>query len=464
MSRINGLFAAGAGALALSCLAFLHPAYAHDGHVKAAGATFDPNAPKRVSAATAAAIDLQTAEVDFGRVEQIVSLTGVVAAKPNSVAAIASAFRGVVRSVHAQPGDAVRKGDTLVELDAPEVSKSVYELQRLEVDVERLLAEAARAELQAAAAEIEGPAATQGAEIVEAEVERLRSAGESVGANVLSQRRADALKLRTQAQLGNLAIGRARAEVESLRRQAASTKSAAEALAGTLPVERADASGTASPRPGLLRFVAPMDGVVVSRAAVTGQGVAEGETLLRLGNFSSVQIEGEVPEALLAQVVAAGKAIVRVKAGPGEGMVAQGVVRYISPTIDLTRRTAQVIVDVDNASGALRPGQFVDLALIAGEREAAVVVPSSAIVKEGPLLFVFIKEGKEGQETFTKRDVDLGVRDDQRVEVKQGLVPGDVIATKGAFALSQLQGFVSAQAAAAPVAPSPEAGAPGHKH
>ena len=92
--------------------------------------------------------------------------------------------------------------------------------------------------------------------------------------------------------------------------------------------------------------------------------------------------------------------------------------------------------------------------------DSAVVVPASAIVKEGPLQYVFVKEGKGVSEVFKKRDVATGVRDDRIVEIKQGLVPGDVIAVSGAFSLSQLRGFVPG----APEAAEPAKSGNGHGH
>lgn len=452
--------AAIAGAAVVVSIALLPTVFAHEGHGKTTGATFDPNAPKKVSEATAAAIGLHAAEVDFGNVEQVVRLTGAVTARPDSHFAIAPAFAGVVRSVKVQPGDTVRKGDLLAEVDSPEVAKASYDVQRLEAEIERLLAEAIRAESQAAAAAIEAPAATKSAEIAEAEVERLRSAGETVAANLLAQRSADALRLRTEASLRGVAMTQAKAEVESLKRQAAATRTAADALRATLPPEQV--RGSASP--GSLQFVSPIDGVVVSRDALIGQGVAAGAPLLRIGNFTAVQVQGEVPEALVRRLSSANNATVRVRSGSRGEQLGEGVVRFLSPVIDATKRTGHVLIDVDNSSGALRPGQFVDLVVVLDRNDSAVVVPASAIVKEGPLQFVFVREGKGESEVFRKRDVATGVRDDRVVEIKEGLVPGDVIATGGAFGLSQLRGFVAADAPQATESAPTTGDGHGHKH
>jgi RND family efflux transporter MFP subunit len=185
--------------------------------------------------------------------------------------------------------------------------------------------------------------------------------------------------------------------------------------------------------------------------------VATGVPILRVGNFDRVQIEGEVPEGLLASVAASTNAKVRIRRGVGGELAGEGTVRFLGPMIDPAKRTAHLVVDADNASGSLRPGEFVDLAVVVRERESAVVVPTSAIVREGPLEFVFVVEGKGENKVFRKRDVATGVRDDRVVEIVRGLVPGDVVAVGGAFGLSQLRGFVPG----APAADAPEAGTGG---
>lgn len=454
-----------AGALALVSAAILIPVYAHEGHGKPAGATFDPNAPKKVSEATATAIGLATAEVDFGAVEDVVRLTGMVRARPDALFAVAPRYAGVVRSIAVQPGDRVVKGDPLAEVESPEIAKLLYDLKRLEADTERLSADLRRAESQVASLEIEVPAFTQSAEIAEAEIQRLVSAGESVSANLLAQRRSEAIKLRADAGLRRVSLDQARAEVESLRRQAETTRASAEALRGTLPTvggEHATELLADPARPGLVRFVSPIDGVVITRAAVAGEGVDAGRAIVTVGEFSRVQIEGELPEGLVDRIAAATNSKVRIRRGVGatSEIVAEGTIRFVSPVIDATKRTAHVIVDADNSSGSLRQGQFVDLSVVVGSSDSAVVVPASAIVKEGPLQYVFVREGKGEDITYKKRDIAAGVRDDRIVEVKQGLVPGDVIAVGGAFSLSQLRGFVPG----APEAAAPAKSDDGHGH
>jgi len=455
------------GALALITAAILIPVYAHEGHGKPTGATFDPNAPKKVSEATALAVGLKTAEVDFGQVEDVVRLTGMVRARPDALFAVSPTYAGVVRSISVQPGDRITKGMIVAEVDSPEIARLNYDLKRLEAENEKLLAEVKRAESQVASLEIEVPSLTTSAELAEAEVQRLTSAGESVSANLLAQRKSEALKLRADAGLRGVAMTQARGEVESLRRQAETTRESADALRGTLPGTSEGSEGETlgyPARPGLVRFTSPIDGVVISRGVVPGQGVGAGVAILTVGDFTSVQVEGELPEGLLDRVGSVKSAKVRVRRGVGANndVIGEGTVRFISPVIDATKRTAHLIVDVDNAAGLLRQGHFVDLAVVLSTNDSAVVVPASAIVKEGPLQYVFVKEGKGENEVFKKRDVATGVRDDRVVEIKLGLVPGDVIAVSGAFSVSQLRGFVPG--APEPAEPAKSGDGHGHTH
>ncbi len=434
-----------AGILALACVAVLVPVYAHEGHGKPQGATFDPDAPKRVSAATAAAIGLTTAEIDFGHVEDVIRLTGTVRARPGDLIALAPTYPAVVAALPVQAGDRVRTGDVLAELVSTELARAEYEVFRLEADAEKLAADAQRADSQVRAMEIRAPVLREKAQLAAAEVARLAEGGASVSANLLAQRRADAITLQADAEQAVESLAQAKAEAASLLRQVEKTRASSAALRATLPA----ASDGTPPAPGVVRLVSPIDGVVVYARGTIGEGVSAGAGVVTVGRFDSVQVEGELPEGLLERAGHAVGAVVRVYRGsdgdftPARTVLAQGRVRFTSPIVDPTQRTSHVIVEVDNPAGSLRPGQYVELAMVLGERDSAVIAPAQAIIREGPLQYVFVQEGTGENITYRKRDVATGVRDDRVVEITQGLVPGDIIAERGAFSLSQLRGFTA---------------------
>lgn len=419
-----------AGAVALIAALTIIPLYAHEEHAAPVGGSFDPDTPRVVSEATAIAIGLATAEVDFGTIEDVVRLAGVVRAEPASLRAVAPIYGGVLRSINAQPGDRVTSGMLLAEMDSPEIAALHRELRRVRAEV--------------ASMEINALALKSGADLSDAEVQRLAGASESVPGNLLAQRRAEAIKLRAEADVRQLALAQARVEAAAL-------------------AEQLQAAGATSGSPtGIVRLVAPIDGVVLTRSAVVGAGVASGQTLVTIGDLSRVQIEGELPDGLVDRVAQKLGAGVRIRPGArtASAPIIEGVVAFASPTIHPITRTAQLIVDADNAAGQLRPGQFADLSVVVSASDSAVVVPLSAVVKEGPLQYVFVKEGEGDEAKYLKRDIATGLRDDRQVEILHGLVPGDIVVVRGAFSLSQLRGSVPGGTESA----APAESGHGHSH
>ena len=108
-----------------------------------------------------------------------------------------------------------------------------------------------------------------------------------------------------------------------------------------------------------------------------------------------------------------------------------GKIVFVSPLVDKDTRTARVVAEIPNPGGTWRPGSFVTAAISLNERTAAAVVPVTAIQKsEGrPIVFVRTKDG------FEKRDITLGQKEDQSVEVVAGLTAGETIATTNTFSL-----------------------------
>ncbi|MBR1090857.1 efflux RND transporter periplasmic adaptor subunit [Bradyrhizobium manausense] len=104
---------------------------------------------------------------------------------------------------------------------------------------------------------------------------------------------------------------------------------------------------------------------------------------------------------------------------------------FVSPLLDKDTRTARVVAAIDNADGHWRPGSFVTAAIAIGERAAPVVAPFSAVQNVEGRKAVFVRN-KDG---FEKRDVVLGQRDGQSVEIISGLAAGETIAVSNTFSL-----------------------------
>jgi RND family efflux transporter MFP subunit len=421
-------------------VAALYPVFAHDDHpAPTGGGSFDLNAPRQVSPQTAKVIDLQVAEVDFGTLEEVVRLGGIVRAAPDHVQVVASAVGGTITSVAVQLADAVKAGQTLAEIASPELARLVAEIEKSRAEHERLGAELveSRASLEQTRSQL--AVVEEQARLAEAELARLESGADAVNANVISQKRVQAVQARGQVTNLGMVINQIQKELESRARQIdASSKSIA---ASERVLELARAAGTGGPDSelGRVRLSSPIDGVVTFREAWPGQGVQPGQPILHIVDYSTVQIDGELPESLVDRFSAAAGQTVRIRAHAGgktAEVIGTGTVVAISPSVNQIKRTAHLVIEAQNPAGRLREGMYVDLSVVLRTAADAVVVPVSAVLTEGPMTFVFVEE--DG--VYHKHDIVPGIRDDRFIEVLDGLVPGDRVVIRGAHGLTQLRG------------------------
>lgn len=417
----------------------------HEGHGSGEVGPYDLDTPRQVSPETAAHIGLQTAEVDFGAVEDVLRLSGIVRAAPDRHWTIATRTAGKVLSVRVQVGDRVKAGDLLVEIDSPELARNIYEVRKLETEYQKLLVEIVRGEGRIEQLRVEVENAEKTAELAEAELGRSEAAGEkAVALNVLSERRASALRARGEAKLKAVDLTVATKETQALKSQAEALRLSRDALVAIANVEPSQQGEVTQPNEGqainLVRLLAPADGVVVQRSARVGHWAAPGETLLAVADYAVVQIEGELPESLIARVVGRSSDLVRIRIPADPSFLGEGRIKFISPVLDEVKRTAHVLIEAPNGAGTLRDAMFADLAIVLRREKTAVVVPISAVIQDGPVHFVFMKSGEN---VYQKQDINPGLSSDQFVEVLSGLAPGDVVVTQGGYELTQLRPKVS---------------------
>lgn len=182
------------------------------------------------------------------------------------------------------------------------------------------------------------------------------------------------------------------------------------------------------------RLVTPIDGVVLQLARDTkdqNQPFADGQ-FVKTG-FEVARIAPT--DHLIADVDLVGKDIakvtkdlpVRVRHYAFEGIYFPGKVIRLAPTIDPVTRALRAEVEVDNPSGQLRPGMFVEVTIIKERREGVPVVPREAVTERGGKWAVFILKGQR----VVMKEVELGLGDDDIVEIRKGLNVGERVVTHG---------------------------------
>jgi multidrug efflux pump subunit AcrA (membrane-fusion protein) len=107
---------------------------------------------------------------------------------------------------------------------------------------------------------------------------------------------------------------------------------------------------------------------------------------------------------------------------------AAGVLTTVSRVIDPESRTFSAEAAVENASGRLRPGMYVEVSVILSRRESAVVVPPAAVVTRDGQPVVFVAHTDD---TARRVPVTTGLRGDGYVEITSGLLGSETIVVEG---------------------------------
>jgi RND family efflux transporter MFP subunit len=177
---------------------------------------------------------------------------------------------------------------------------------------------------------------------------------------------------------------------------------------------------------------APLDGVVTERMANTGLNVDPSTPLFTVVNLAGVWVVGDLFERDLPQVDVGSQAIVTVAAVPGRTY--EGKVTYIDPQVNPATRTARMRVEIDNTDRRLRLGMLAEVSISTGGGAAVVLVPRDAVQTVGDRHLVYVP-APDVPGRYLERTVQVGNRRDARIEIREGLDPGESIVTGGSFYL-----------------------------
>jgi membrane fusion protein, copper/silver efflux system len=196
--------------------------------------------------------------------------------------------------------------------------------------------------------------------------------------------------------------------------------------------------------PDSIKIVAPVEGFVLTRNVSPGQKFERDTEWYRIADLRRVWVLADVFESD-AQYLHPGMNV-RVSL-PNQRKTLEGRVSDVLPQFDSATRTLKVRLEVNNPGYFLRPDMFVDVELpVAFSR--AIVVPAGAVLDSGLKKTVFVERG-EG--LFSPRQVEIGRRFDDRVEIAKGLQPGERIVVSGNFLINSETRLKDATAMYAPI-------------
>ena len=300
-----------------------------------------------------------------------------------TLVAVKSNTNGRVTAMSAELGVAVRAGQVLGEIFAPEIADQ----QRVYLSM--------RAELDAAHAKL-------------ARAERLVALGS------VSQQELEATRTEHTTHATDVEGARARLMLLGVS------------------ADRIDKLSSASDIVSTADILSPIAGVVTRRTANVGQNVAPGDELVVVSDLSSVWVVADVFERDLARVRSGAAATVTSQDAPGRAWAAR--VSYVDPQVAADTRTIRVRAEVANKDGRLRPGQYVDVSLDDSATASVVTVPVGAVQTIGDRHFVYVPD-VSGPDRFIEREVLVGVSSGDTIDVVSGLSAGERVVTAGSFFL-----------------------------
>jgi len=171
-----------------------------------------------------------------------------------------------------------------------------------------------------------------------------------------------------------------------------------------------------------------VSGTVIRKDITLGEFVKNEDTIYTIADLSSVWVDLAVFHEDFRKLKVGQPVVIH----PGaEDEAIHDQVAYISPFGTEGTQSMLARCVVPNPHGDLRPGLFVTAEIATGETEAPIAVKIAAIQTLKEKTVVFVEEG----DAFEAREVELGARDGQHVEILRGLKAGEKYVSDNSFIL-----------------------------
>ena len=323
---------------------------------------------------------VETGVVDYGGMQQDLSLSGKIAYGEDRYSKISSPLQGRVVEVRAHLGDRVKAGAVLLVIDSPDIAQAYSEYVKEDSDLQY---------------------ATRSHELAK---------------DLYSNK---ALPLKDLKQAENELV-KARAEFRRAKERLLSLRVPAEEL--NKPLDKQQITSR-------FEMKSPLTGIVVERVVTPGQSVGgdANQVLFTVADLDMLQVVADVYERDLALVKEGQFAKVKVEAYPEVDFPA--TVASVGDVVDPASRTIKLRAWVNNQDHRLKPEMFARLHIQVGDATKILVVPKEAVLESDGKQFVFVVEEPN---RYVRHEVKVSNFTPDQMRVLEGLTPGQRIVTKGA--------------------------------
>jgi len=374
-----------------------------------------------LQSASAGPLTVKTAAAKQESLDTQISVAGVLV--PVQTVSVAAKLSGSATAVNVDVGSVVNAGDVLITLDQKTLNTQMQSAQAA------LIA----AQAQATAAASSAKASKSGASAARGNASAAKIARDA------AQAAYDALQKATPPDPVAIEAAKVKLDIAKAQYSAASGTSGQAsngANAATSSIDAANAGVTvAEANIELLQIqldntsiTAPISGVVVTRSINTGEMAAAGSPLFTIADVSTLKLRGTVPQEALPQLSQGQSMTVSVDIYPGKTY--EGKITLIAPMAVATGEYFPIEISLPN-DGTLKAGLSAQ-AVVQAKADAAVAVPTAAIVKGNGQSYVYvIQDGKA-----VKKVVVTGLTGGGDTEILSGLAVGDQVAVSNVAVLT----------------------------
>lgn len=320
---------------------------------------------------------------------------GQIAYNEDATTPVVTPFPGRVTRLIAKVGDAVKRGDPLLEIDSREVVQPQSEFIAAVAAVNK-----ARSQLDLARTVEKRQKDLYGGDAIALKEWQQAQAGLVSAENDM---RAAATSL-DAARHRLLIIGRTHGEIDALQREGAISR--------------------------IATIRAPIDGTVIARKVGPGQYVRSDppDPLYAIADVSTMWLKAHVPEIDIPLVQIGQKVEVKVTALPGRVFAARIIA--IGAASDVATHRVVVRSEIPNPDRALKAEMFASFRIMTGRAETSPSVPSDAVIREGALAVIWVERQPM---VFERRPVKIGMEQAGRIQIAEGVTVGERVVARGAI-------------------------------
>ncbi len=183
-------------------------------------------------------------------------------------------------------------------------------------------------------------------------------------------------------------------------------------------------------QPSAMFYVtAPASGQITQEHVTVGTTVEKSDILFSILDTDIVWVQGAVHEDTLSRVENKWQigSEVRISVAAYPETIFTGKISGISDVVEPEEQVVHFWAEIENPDHQLKPGMFADQTIVLDKGTDVLSVPLDAVLEEGGSRFVFVEDGA----VYTKHEIVVGAKDDQYIEVRDGVLLGDRVVVRG---------------------------------